>query len=383
MKPATVLHPSPFPRRSRKRFVADVLLALSLCLVGAGAARAQPAAAPAPLEVRVVVVTTFEVGADTGDAAGELQDWVERYPLPETIAFPQGFHPLRYDPKDHVLALLTGVGKAHAAASVMALGMDPRFDLTHAYWILAGIGGIDPAIGSIGSAAWARHVVDGDLAYEIDARDMPRDWSTGIVPYDRARPFAPPTPPAVSSNGVQVFTLNAALTQWAYELTAELALPDDAKLQAARAGYVDAPAARHAPVVLLGDTLTADRFWIGAAMTRWAEQWVSYWTQGQGRLATTAEEDVSYLQALSMLAQAGKVDFARALDLRAASDFSRPPRGVSAAALLESEATGNYAGYAQAIEAAYLVGSPVVRELAGHWARYAAAVPTPTASVGH
>jgi len=333
-------------RRPCKRLVANFWLAFTLTLGDAGAALAQPVAPPAPLEVRVVVVTTFEVGADTGDVAGELQNWVERYPLPETIAFPQGFHPLRYDPKDHVLAILTGVGKAHAAASIMALGMDPRFDLSHAYWILAGIGGIDPAIGSIGSAAWATHVVDGDLAYEIDARDMPRGWSTGIVPYDRARPFAPPTPPAVSSNGVQVFTLNAALTRWAYELTAGLKLPDDAKLQAARAGYADAPAARRAPFVLLGDTLTADRF---------------------------------YLQALSMLAQAGKADTARALDLRTASDFSRPPRGGSAAALLKSEATGNYAGYAEAIAAAYLVGSPVVRELAEHWDRYAATAPASTA----
>ncbi len=362
---------------------ASVWLAMTLTLGCTGTATAQAATATAPLEVRVVVVTTFEVGADTGDGAGELQNWVERYPLAETIAFPQGFHPLRYDPKEHVLAIVTGVGKAHAAASIMALGMDPRFDLTRSYWILAGIGGIDPAIGSIGSAAWANHVVDGDLAYEIDARDLPRGWSTGIIPYDRALPFGPPTPPAVSSNGVQVFTLNAALTRWAFELTAGVHLPDDAKLQVARAGYADAPAARRAPFVLIGDTLTADRFWIGASMTRWAEQWVSYWTEGTGRLATSAEEDVSYLQALAMLAQAGKVDAARALDLRSASDFTRPPRGGSATVLLKSEATGNYAGYDEAIEAAYLVGSPVVRELAEHWDRYAGTAPAPADTKGH
>jgi purine nucleoside permease len=363
---------------------ASTALAMALGLFCAEGAVAQPAAAaaPTPLEIRVVVVTTFEVGADTGDVAGELQNWVQRYPIAETIAFPQGFHPLRYDPKDHVLAITTGVGKAHAAASIMALGMDPRFDLTHAYWILAGIGGIDPAIGSVGSAAWAEHVVDGDLAYEIDARDMPRGWAAGIVPYDRARPFEAPTPPAVSSNGVQVFTLNAGLTRWAYELTKGVAPPDDARLQAARAGYADAPAARRAPFVLVGDTLTADRFWIGASMTAWAEQWVSYWTEGKGRLATSAEEDVAYLQALSMLGQAGKVDTTRALDLRSASDFTRPPKGGSAAALLKSEATGNYAGYAEAIEAAYLVGSPVVRELAEHWDRYAVTAPVPAGLAG-
>ena len=118
-------------------------------------------------------------------------------------------------------------------------------------------------------------------------------------------------------------------------------------------------------------------------MTRWAEQWVSYWTEGTGRMATSAEEDISYLQALAMLAQAGKVDASRALDLRSASDYTRPPRGGSAAALLKSEATGNYAGYDEAIEAAYLVGSPVVRALAEHWDRYAGTAPAPAAPTGH
>jgi hypothetical protein len=56
-------------------------------------------AVPAPLEIRVVVVTTFEVGNDTGDEAGEFQNWVERYPLPEVLPFPQGYHPLRYNAK--------------------------------------------------------------------------------------------------------------------------------------------------------------------------------------------------------------------------------------------------------------------------------------------
>ncbi len=62
----------------------------------------------------------------------------------------------------------------------MALGMDPRFDLTKAYWLVAGIAGIDPADGSLGSAAWAEWVVDGDIGYEIDAREIPKDWKTGL-----------------------------------------------------------------------------------------------------------------------------------------------------------------------------------------------------------
>jgi purine nucleoside permease len=332
-------------------------------------------AAPAPLEIRVVVVTTFEVGNDTGDQAGEFQNWVERYPLAEVLPFPQGYHPLRYNANDHVLGIVTGVGKSHAAASIMALGLDPRFDLSKAYWILAGIGGIDPNRASVGSAAWASSIVDGDLAYEIDAREIPEHWSSGIVPYDRATPLEQPAPPAVSVNGDMTHELNDGLVTWACDLTRGVVLADDDKLKAARAGYPDFPNAQRPPFVMKGDTLTADRFWVGAKMNDWAEQWVPYWTNGVGRFVTSAEEDAAYLQALTFLSHAGRADLARALDLRTGSDFTVPPKGVSAADFLKSEATGNYAGNAEAIENAYRVGSPVVRELAQHWPRYREMVP--------
>ncbi len=334
------------------------------------------AAASAPLQIRVVVVTTFEVGNDTGDEPGEFQNWVEHYPLPAILPFPEGFHSLRYNPTDHVLGIVTGVGKSHAAASIMALGLDPRFDFTKAYWILAGIAGVDPKRASLGSAAWASHVVDGDLAYEIDGREIPADWSTGIVPYDRSRPFEQPAPPAASDNGLLAHDLNDGLATWAFALTRGVVLPENEKLRKARAGYADLPNAQRPPFVLKGDTLTADRFWIGARMTDWAEKWVPYWTKGDGLFTTSAEEDSAYLQALVLLAHAGRVDLARALDLRTASDFTVPPKGMPAAQFLKSEATGNYTANTEAIQNAYRVGSPVVRELAQHWPRYQQTVPT-------
>lgn len=347
--------------------VGGVLIALAL--------PRSAAAASSPLEIRVVVVTTFEVGNDTGDQPGEIQNWIERYPLSESLSFPQGYRALHYNATDHVLAVLTGAGKSSAAASIMALGLDPRFDLRKAYWILAGIGGIDPERASIGSAVWASHIVDGDLAYEIDGREIPANWPTGIVAYDRATPFERPAPPAVSDNGILEYDLNDSLATWAYELTHKLVLPDNEKLKAARGEYSEMPDAQRAPFVLKGDTLTADRFWIGTQMTDWARKWVSYWTKGNGVFTTSAEEDSAYLQALTFLAHAGRVDLARALDLRTGSDFTMPPKGKSAADLLKSEATGNYAAYDAAIENAYVVGSAVVRELAEHWPRYGAVVP--------
>ena len=134
----------------------------------------------------------------------------------------------------------------------MALGLDPRFDLTKAYWILAGIAGINPNRASVGSAVWASFIVDGDLAYEIDGREIPADWPTGIVAYDRTTPFEQPAPPAVSDNGVQAYDLNDGLATWAYGLTRDLVLPDDDKLRAARAGYPDLPAPSGRPLSLRG-----------------------------------------------------------------------------------------------------------------------------------
>src|SRR6202140_1729715 len=53
---------------------------------------------------------------------------------------------------DHPAALqLRAMNTARAAASIMALGMDPRFDLSKAYWLVAGIAGVNPNEASIGS----------------------------------------------------------------------------------------------------------------------------------------------------------------------------------------------------------------------------------------
>jgi purine nucleoside permease len=108
-----------------------------------------------PIPVKVVVVAMFEVGEDTGDTPGELQYWVERDHLDRVYPLPAGYHAVRMN-QDGELAVLTGQGTAHAAATIMALGLDPRFDLSHAYWIVAGIAGANPERTSLGSAVWAR-----------------------------------------------------------------------------------------------------------------------------------------------------------------------------------------------------------------------------------
>jgi purine nucleoside permease len=100
---------------------------------------------PAALPIKVVIVTMFEFGEDQGDRPGEFQTWVERLPLPETLPFSQGYRDLRINREKGVLGIVTGIGTARSAASIMALGMDPRFDLSRSYWLVAGIAGADAA----------------------------------------------------------------------------------------------------------------------------------------------------------------------------------------------------------------------------------------------
>jgi len=349
------------------RSVAAAFLASCLAAGAASAADRIP--------VRVVVITTFEIGNDAGDAPGEFQNWVERFPLPQHVPFPQGYRDLRYNADKQVLGIVTGEGGLHAAASIMALGLDPRFDLSHAYWVLAGIAGIDPAAGSVGSAAWAKYAVDGDLAYEIDAREIPSDWSTGYVPLGRDAPYKRPAPAASTINGTSVYTLNAGLVDWAYALTRSVMLPDDTNLQKVRAPYTDQPVARKPPFVLEGDTLSASTFWVGARMNAWAEGWVKYWTNGAATFATTAEEDTGVMQAITFLAQVHRADPRRVLLLRTASDYSVPPPGETAAQLLASDNDGGLSGFTESLNAAYLVGSKVVNELSRGWSRYDATIP--------
>jgi purine nucleoside permease len=354
--------------RARTLFAA--LLAALLPALAARPALAQGEAEPLP--VKVVIVTMFELGEDEGDRPGEFQTWVERLPLAERLAFPQGHRDLRVDREKGVLGIVTGIGTARAAASIMALGMDPRFDLSRAYWLVAGIAGADPQDMSIGSAAWAEWVIDGDLSHEIDPREMPDGWPTGYLPLRHAEPYARPVPE--DDEGV-VYHLDRGLVDWAYGLTRNVRLQDAEALRALRERYVNHPAARRPPFVLRGDNLASSTFWHGRLLNDWANEWISYWTGGEGNFVTTAMEDTGTLQSLTFLDRAGRVDRGRVLVLRTASNYAMQHEGITAAESLSGEKKGDYSAFLPSLEAAYRVGQPVVEELLTNWDRYAAKPP--------
>jgi purine nucleoside permease len=317
---------------------------------------------------KVVVVATFEVGADTGDAPGEFQYWVEREKLAGSLAVPGLDHPVRFNDAG-VYGVVSGT-TVRSGLQIMALCLDPRFDFSQTYWLINGIAGVNPHVATEGSAAWARHVIDGDIAYEIDTQEAPRDWPYGIMALGNKTPLTKPVIPDWAPKPMQ-WTLNPALVEWAFNLTKDVALYDNAEAQAHRALYTGFPAALAPPRILVGDSFASSRYWHGARMQQWADDWTRLYTDGSGICAMTNMEDHGIADALTRLAALKRVDFQRVLFLRTGSNFSMPPAGQTAAESMVSE----YAGMIPALEAAYRVGSPVVHTLVADWTRYATQLP--------
>ena len=306
-----------------------------------------------------------------GRHAREYQLWVEREHLDQIIPLPAAYHHVRLN-KDGVMGILTGVGTAKAAASIMAVGLDARFDLSKAYWIVAGIGGGDPADVSLGSAVWAKHVLDGDLAYEIDARQIPENWPTGYVPLRKATPYEEPVRKELEG---EVYTLNPELVGWAFRLARDVALPDSDSLRRSRARFAGFPNALKPPFVTRGETLSSGTFWHGSKMNEWANAWTSYYTGGKGNYMISAMEDTGTMQALTFLSQAGRVDLQRVLVLRTVSNYDREPPGTNVADSLKTMVSGNYSAYFPSLEAAQIVGDKVVRDIVEHWADRESTIP--------
>ena len=343
------------------------LVLLQGCATGPGAL----GQAPEPIPIKLVLVTMFEIGEDEGDTAGEFQLWKTRLPLDKRVPFPNSHHDIYMNEEMGVLGIVTGIGTAKSTAATMALGMDPRFDLSKAYWLVVGIAGIDPEDAPIGSAVWAEYLVDGDLAHEIDPREMPADWPFGYFARYTQRPFDPNKPEPTG----EMWRLSPTLTDWAYELTKDVPLPDYPSLAETRDLYVNHPNAQRKPFVLKGDQLAAMTFWHGAIMNDWANQWVKYWTLGEGEFVTSAMEDTGTYQSVYYLSQIGRADVNRLMVLRTGSNYTMQPPGKTAAENLLQENEG-YAGLEASLESGYVVGRKVMDTLLADWPKYADRPPT-------
>jgi purine nucleoside permease len=319
---------------------------------------------------KVVVVATYELGADTGDKPGEFQFWVERAHLTNSLAVPGVDRPLRWR-DDGVWGAVSGT-TVRAGLQMMALLHDPRFDFRETYWLVNGIAGVDAENASIGSAAWSRWVVDGDIAYELDSREAPADWPYGVVPVGGKKPNEIPRNAEWAPKPL-AWKLNPALVNWAYGLTKDLVIPETEAAKAHRARFTATAAGQAPPRVLLGESLGSCRYWHGAVMTKWANDWTRLHTGGEGDFVMTNMEDQGLAAAFERLGKLGKLDFQRVLFLRTGSNYSGPHPGQTSAESMTEE----YSGTEPALESAWLAGSRVVNALVAGWDRYQQTPPAP------
>ena len=304
---------------------------------------------PRPWPIRAVIVVT---------SPGEFELWGARERLTEALDVPGVPQPVHTNAEHTVIGMISGGTLINASASMMAIGLDLQFDLTHAYFIINGIAGVDPEDASIGSAAWANYVI-GDVMTEIDVREAPSGWPYGLFPVGSTHPN-----PTTVSPGLNAFALNAKLVAWAFEQTRGLKIPDDPDVAAFRAAYVGYPNAHRPPFVLLGDDFASDHYWHGKILTRFANDFVRDYTGGKGNFVMADMEDSGIMNALTRLDGIHRVDINRVLVLRTASNYSMQAPDGTALDSFESPYPG---GNKLAYQSAWLCGSTVLHAILSHW----------------
>lgn len=269
---------------------------------------------------------------------------------------------------DEICLITTGMGHANAAASMMALTFSPSFDLQDTYFLVAGISGIDPRRGTLGTAAWAKYIVDFSIQWEIDGRQLPAGWKTGYLGVVTNGPDEKPG----LIYGTEVFKLNSQLSDTAVALSRKVTLADSPQAQAARAKYDYSPA-NQSPTITQCDSLSGDTWWSGSPIDERARKWMSLMTDGQGIYCTTQQEDNATYEALRRAAKAGRVDLARVAMLRTGGNFNTPYDGESNAEnLMNFEAKG---GFPIAVENLYRAANPLIRDIVNHWNEWHQGIP--------
>ncbi|TVY85410.1 Purine nucleoside permease [Lachnellula suecica] len=264
---------------------------------------------------------------------------------------------------ESVCQLTTGESEINAASTIQALMLSPQFNLTETYFMIAGIAGINPKHGTLGSIAFSKYAIQVALQYEFDAREKPENFSTGYFPQGS---YAPNQYPG-SIYGTEVFEVNEALRDIAVNFASDATFNDSDAAVAYRAHYATDElyaAATQKPGVITCDVATSDVYYSGALLGEAFENFTTLMTNNTGVYCMTAQEDNATLEAMVRAAINGLVDFSRIIIMRTGSDFDRPYDGES---VEDNLLYADVGGFEPAIENIYIAGTPVVKGILAGW----------------
>ncbi|CUM65697.1 uncharacterized protein PRCAT00003345001 [Priceomyces carsonii] len=298
----------------------------------------------------------------------EREPWLDALDFAHNISIP-GLSPLYPDiyctTNYTVCQVTTGEGDINAAATLSALTLNPLFDLTKTYWLIAGIAGGEPNYTTLGSVAFAKYAIQVGLEYQIDYTEYHKtnpNWTTGYFAYGTDNPWTYPG----NVYGTEVFELNESLRNRAFELAQKATLNNGTQTNAKfRAKYTEKKA-KSFPSVEKCDSLTSDNYFTGKVLNDYFSKFSSMMTNGSSKYCTTAQEDNASLEVFTRSQKHGLVDFDRIVLMRSVSDFSRPPPSLANDTVKFFTKT-NEGGSIAAVENLVNAGFPFIRDVVQKW----------------
>ncbi|KAJ5553135.1 hypothetical protein N7494_002513 [Penicillium frequentans] len=334
----------------------STLVSGTLALALARGSIAAPGYQPAPLSPKILIINAFESETDVFVSDSQLGLLAQNITVPGIS--PQ-YPNVSCTSSGEVCQVTTGEGGFQAATTLAALIYSATFDLSNTYFMIAGIAGINPDFGTTGSVAFNRYAILLDSQYEFDYRQIPDNFSTGFVPFGTLAPGEYPS----FIYGSDVFELNDNLRTRVVSVAKTAELVDDASAQEYRSRYDSAPA-NQSPSIIQCDGGTSNVWYSGSLMADTFANYTSVITNGTAKLCTTANEDIGTLQALMRGAIAGLIDFRRVIVMRSASNFDRPPPGMSATYGLLSADSG---GFTPSIQNLLVTGTKIIDDILQNW----------------
>jgi len=344
--------------RSRLRLIAAALAAALTAVAATAVALAPTSAAADGIQVKALVMATFP---------GEASPWFAREGTPTagqpgyvtvpglaTEENPDGS--VRCNLARGLCVTVVGTTKSKSGPSTMAiLAATNLFDFSQARFLLVGIGGISTWNGTIGDAGVADNVVDTDLGSPFLDPQQAVPGMTHLQGCQLALQWCPFDTPPLGAYDQAVYRL--PLGAWAFDLTKNVKLADDATALAERTFYPGE--ANEKPRVRHCDVAGNDAFWVGEREARQQDA-IALERSGSPR-CTSAFEDPGVAGALRRF---GFLD--RFVVVRTGSDFEdQRPTGSSVTGrtplglyeLLHTDA--GFAGYAIAVENEWRVGTVI------------------------
>ncbi len=304
-------------------------------------------------EVKVFVGAQFEIGENSGDRAGEFQHWYERYWADVSPITVRGAENAVFCGELGVCGSVLGMGKVRSSSSMTAILLDPRFDFSRTYFIISGVGGTPPRVGTIAAVFWADWLVDYDLGH----RWAPEEGEPGAAVFK----------PRTGYENVRLLELNSNLVQWAYRLTRNVPLKDSDSARAYRMRYPD-EAARRAPFVGVGTHIASDTFFHGPGLSEEA-QYISD-LYGASTYVITEMEGAAVAYVIKKLHSLDRV-----MSLRAAVNFDQGNPNETTLQHLDPEPGNTPGGFGEGVENNYSVGAVMVDYIVANWEQWRESIP--------